>query len=120
VIAMIYESRPNVTVDAAALTLKAGNAVVLRGGSEALSSNAFLAGLISRTLKDAGLNPDAATFIRDPDREVIPGDEAQPDLIDLIFRARQFVEGRAGRIGSAAAAAFRRYLPQPTSIGRRI
>src|SRR5271154_4504598 len=67
VIAMIYESRPNVTIDAAALTLKAGNAVVLRGGSEALSSNGFLAGLIARALQDAGLEPDAATFIRDPD-----------------------------------------------------
>ena len=85
VIAMIYESRPNVTVDAAALTLKAGNAVVLRGGSEALSSNAFLAGLISRTLKDAGLNPDAATFIRDPDREVIQVMKHSRDLIDLII-----------------------------------
>src|SRR5208282_1075480 len=71
VIAMIYESRPNVTVDAAALTLKSGNAVVLRGGSEALATNGFLSRLTSQALRDAGLNPDAATFIRDPDREVI-------------------------------------------------
>ncbi len=85
VIAMIYESRPNVTVDAAALTLKAGNAVVLRGGSEALSSNGLLAGLISRALKDAGLEPDAATFIRDPDREVIQIMKRSRDLIDLII-----------------------------------
>jgi glutamate-5-semialdehyde dehydrogenase len=85
VIAMIYESRPNVTVDAAALTLKAGNAVVLRGGSEALSSNGFLAGLISRALKDAGLNSDAATFIRDPDRAVIQVMKRSRDLIDLII-----------------------------------
>jgi glutamate-5-semialdehyde dehydrogenase len=85
VIAMIYESRPNVTVDAAALTLKAGNAVVLRGGSEALSSNAFLAGLISHALKSAGLNPDAATFIRDPDREVIQVMKRSRDLIDMII-----------------------------------
>ena len=85
VIAMIYESRPNVTVDAAALTLKAGNAVVLRGGSEALSSNAFLAGLISHALKNAGLNPDAATFIRDPDREVIQVMKRSRDLIDMII-----------------------------------
>ncbi|MGH7923658.1 MAG: glutamate-5-semialdehyde dehydrogenase [Candidatus Binatus sp.] len=84
-IAMIYESRPNVTVDAAALTLKAGNAVVLRGGSEALSSNGFLAGLISRALKDAGLEPDAATFIRDPDRDVIQVMKRRPDLLDLII-----------------------------------
>ncbi len=85
VIAMIYESRPNVTVDAAALTLKAGNAVVLRGGSEALSSNGFLAGLIARALKEAGLDPDAATFIRDPDREVIQVMKRSRDLIDLII-----------------------------------
>ncbi len=85
VIAMIYESRPNVTVDAAALTLKAGNAVVLRGGSEALSSNGFLAGLIARALQDAGLDADAATFVRDPDREVIQVMKCTRDLIDLII-----------------------------------
>ncbi|MGD0672902.1 MAG: glutamate-5-semialdehyde dehydrogenase [Candidatus Binatus sp.] len=85
VIAMIYESRPNVTVDAAALTLKAGNAVVLRGGSEALSTNGFLAGLISHALRGAGLNPDAATFIRDPDREVIQIMKRSRELIDLII-----------------------------------
>jgi glutamate-5-semialdehyde dehydrogenase len=85
VIAMIYESRPNVTVDAAALTLKAGNAVVLRGGSEALSSNAFLAGLIAQALRDAGLDSDAATFIRDPDREVIQIMKRSRELLDLII-----------------------------------
>jgi len=85
VIAMIYESRPNVTVDAAALTLKAGNAVVLRGGSEALSSNRFLAGLISQALKNAGLDSDAATFIRDPDREVIQVMKRSRELLDLII-----------------------------------
>ncbi len=85
VIAMIYESRPNVTVDAAALTLKSGNAVVLRGGSEALSSNGFLAGLIARALGETGLNPDAATFIRDPDREVIQVMKHSRELIDLII-----------------------------------
>src|SRR5271168_1818894 len=84
-IAMIYESRPNVTVDAAALTLKAGNAVVLRGGSEALSSNGFLAALISRALKDAGLEPDAATFIRDPNHEVIQEMKRSCGLLDLII-----------------------------------
>jgi glutamate-5-semialdehyde dehydrogenase len=85
VIAMIYESRPNVTVDAAALTLKAGNAVVLRGGSEALSANGFLAALISHALKEAGLDSDAATFIRDPDREVIQIMKRSRDLLDLII-----------------------------------
>jgi glutamate-5-semialdehyde dehydrogenase len=85
VIAMIYESRPNVTVDAAVLTLKAGNAVVLRGGSEALSCNGFLAGLVARTLQEAGLDADAATFIGNPDREVIQVMKRSRDLIDLII-----------------------------------
>ncbi len=84
-IAMIYESRPNVTVDAAALTLKAGNAVVLRGGSEALNSNGLLAGLVSRALQEAGLDADAATFIRNPDREVIQVMKRSSELIDLII-----------------------------------
>jgi glutamate-5-semialdehyde dehydrogenase len=85
VIAMIYESRPNVTVDAAALTLKAGNAVILRGGSEALSSNGFLAGLVARALNDAGLDSDAGTFISDPNREVIQVMKRSRELIDLII-----------------------------------
>jgi glutamate-5-semialdehyde dehydrogenase len=85
VIAMIYESRPNVTIDAAALTLKSGNAVVLRGGSEALSSNRFLAELVAHALRDAGLDPDAATFIRNPDREVIQVMKRSGGLIDLII-----------------------------------
>jgi glutamate-5-semialdehyde dehydrogenase len=84
-IAMIYESRPNVTVDAAALTLKAGNAVVLRGGSEALSSNGCLAELVAKALKEAGLDAGAATFIRDPDRAVIQIMKRSRDLIDLII-----------------------------------
>src|ERR1019366_8837434 len=100
VIAMIYESRPNVTVDAAALTLKAGNAVVLRGGSEALSSNGFLSGLISQALRDAGLNPDAAPFTRDPLREVIQTKERSRELIVLIIPLvgkllKQLLEGSA-------------------------
>ena len=85
VIAMIYESRPNVTVDAAALTLKAGNAVVLRGGSEALSSNGFLADLVARSLRDAGLDSDSATLIRNPDREAIQVMKRSVGLIDLII-----------------------------------
>jgi len=85
VIAMIYESRPNVTVDAAVLCLKAGNAAVLRGGKEALQTNAYLADLIAAALKESGLNPDSATFIRNPDREVIQITKHRADLIDLII-----------------------------------
>jgi glutamate-5-semialdehyde dehydrogenase len=85
VIAIIYESRPNVTIDAASLGFKAGNAVVLRGGKEAIESNAFLAGLITASLKRAGFNPDAVMFVRNPDREVIQILKRHPELIDLII-----------------------------------
>ena len=85
VIAMIYESRPNVTIDAGALCLKAGNAAVLRGGKEAIETNAYLADLIGAALKTSGLNPDSVTFIRNTDREVIQIMKRQTDLIDLII-----------------------------------
>src|ERR1700722_13117277 len=63
ILAMIYEARPNVTVEATALALKAGNAVILRGGSEASASNAALAAVITRALSDSGLPPDAAQVV---------------------------------------------------------
>jgi glutamate-5-semialdehyde dehydrogenase len=85
VIAMIYESRPNVTVDAAVLCLKAGNAAVLRGGKEALATNTYLADLIAAALKESGFNPDSVTFIPNPDREVIQLMKHRADLIDLII-----------------------------------
>ena len=85
VIAIIYESRPNVTVDAGVLGLKAGNAVVLRGGKEALASNAFLAGLIVRALESAGIARDALSFVGNPDREVIQILKRDPEAIDLII-----------------------------------
>jgi glutamate-5-semialdehyde dehydrogenase len=85
VIAIVYESRPNVTIDAAALTLKSGNGVVLRGGSEALATNGFLARLVNEALENAGLPADAAWFVDNPDREVIQILKRQPALIDLII-----------------------------------
>jgi glutamate-5-semialdehyde dehydrogenase len=85
VIAIIYESRPNVTVDAAVLGLKAGNAVVLRGGKEALGSNAFLTGLIAQALESAGIARDAVTFVENPHREVIQILKRHPEAIDLII-----------------------------------
>lgn len=68
VIGMIYESRPNVTIDAAALCLKAGNAVVLRGGSEAIHSNTALARLFARTIEEAGLPEGSVSLIENTDR----------------------------------------------------
>jgi len=69
VIGMIYEARPNVTADAAALCLKAGNAVILRGGREALRSNEAIARTMRGALSSCGLNPDCIQLVRDPSRE---------------------------------------------------
>jgi glutamate-5-semialdehyde dehydrogenase len=85
VIAIIYESRPNVTVDAGVLGFKAGNATVLRGGREALATNAFLASLIGGALREAGLDPNSVSFIGNPDREVIQILKRHPEAIDLII-----------------------------------
>ena len=70
VIAVIYESRPNVTIDCAALCLKSGNAAVLRGGKEAIHSNGALARIVRETLDACGEPPDAVQWIDTPDREV--------------------------------------------------
>ena len=85
VIAIIYESRPNVTVDAGVLGFKAGNAVILRGGREALSTNALLAELIAGALTKTDLDPDCVMFIGNPDREVIQILKRHPEAIDLII-----------------------------------
>jgi glutamate-5-semialdehyde dehydrogenase len=85
VIAMVYESRPNVTIDAAALCLKAGDAVVLRGGREALATNGALAARVRAALAKAGLDPAAAMFVNHPDREAIRIMMHHPELIDLII-----------------------------------
>lgn len=71
VIAIIYESRPNVTVDAAALCIKSGNACVLRGGSEAIHSNTALVSVIKGALSAAGLNPDAVGLLENTDRQLV-------------------------------------------------
>jgi len=85
VIAIIYESRPNVTIDAGALGFKSGNAIVLRGGKEALEANCCLADLIIAAIQGVGLNADAVTLIRNPDREAIQIMKRQTTLIDLII-----------------------------------
>lgn len=85
VIAMIYESRPNVTIDAAALCLKAGNAVVLRGGKEALHSNLALAKCIHSALQKQGLDPAIVTVVPDPDRKVMNELMTLNNHIDLII-----------------------------------
>ncbi|WP_165009418.1 glutamate-5-semialdehyde dehydrogenase [Neisseria yangbaofengii] len=85
VIGIIYESRPNVTVDAAALCLKSGNACVLRGGSEAFESNMAIAKLIRRALTENGLPPAAASVIENTSRESVGAMLQSPELIDVII-----------------------------------
>ena len=85
VIGIIYESRPNVTIDAAALCLKSGNAVILRGGSEAHHSNHALAALIARALQEAGLPRKSAQVIPVRDRSAVTTLLQQEEWIDLII-----------------------------------
>ncbi len=85
VIGMIYESRPNVTADAAALCLKSGNVCVLRGGSEALHSNKAIAKVLGEAAEKSGLPDGAITFIDRPDREVVLALLKCDQYIDLII-----------------------------------
>ncbi len=85
VIGIIYESRPNVTIDAAGLCLKAGNAVILRGGSEALHSNQILASIIGNVLQEVGLPEKAAQVVPVRDRKAINILLEQEEKIDLII-----------------------------------
>ncbi|MEO6572872.1 MAG: aldehyde dehydrogenase family protein, partial [Polyangiaceae bacterium] len=83
VIAIVYEARPNVTAEASALCLKAGNAVVLRGGSEAKHSNAALGAVISEALEASGLPRDAVQLVPFTDHDAVRILVQQSDTIDL-------------------------------------
>lgn len=85
VVAMIYESRPNVTVDAAALCLKAGNATILRGGSEAIYSNLALAKLLQQALQENEVSEFAVQVIPTTDREAVSFMLTLEDSIDLVI-----------------------------------
>ena len=85
VIGIIYESRPNVTVDAAILCLKSGNATILRGGSEAINSNMAVAKCISKGLADTGLPEDAVQVVETPDRSAVGQLITMPDYVDVII-----------------------------------
>lgn len=84
VIGSIYESRPNVTIDIAALTLKSGNACLLRGGRESLNSNQALVDLLRRAIGEAGINPDAIQYVENPDRALVDELLQMKDYIDLL------------------------------------
>lgn len=85
VISIIYESRPNVTVDAAGLCLKAGNAVILRGGSEAIHSNGVLTRLLQEACREGGLPDKAVQLVGTTDRHAVTELLRQEELIDLVI-----------------------------------
>ncbi|WP_444910367.1 glutamate-5-semialdehyde dehydrogenase [Microbulbifer sp. TRSA005] len=84
VVGIIYESRPNVTIDAASLCLKSGNATILRGGSEALQSNRAIAACISAGLREAGLPQTAVQVVDTSDRAAVGALITMPDYVDVI------------------------------------
>ncbi len=85
VVGMIYESRPNVTIDAAALCLKSGNAILLRGGSEALHSNLALASIVQDVLREEGVDPAVIQVIPTTDRQAVNVMLAQEEYLDVII-----------------------------------
>ena len=85
VVGFIYESRPNVTADAAGLCVKSGNAVILRGGSEAIDSNTMIAAVLAKAVEKAGAPADAIQFIDTTDREAVAALLDLPGLVDLII-----------------------------------
>lgn len=85
VIGIIYEARPNVTADAFALTFKAGNAVVLKGGSDAIDSNIQIANVMRAALSECGINPDAIQLIEDTDRAVTTKFMQMNEYIDVLI-----------------------------------
>lgn len=84
-VAVIYEARPTVTVEAACIALRAGNAVVLRGGTEAIASNIALADAVRQGLADVGLPEDAVLFLRDTSRERVAELLSASGLVDLVI-----------------------------------
>ena len=85
VFGMIYESRPNVTIEAASLAIKSGNAVILRGGSEAIHSNRALAALVALALVEADLPPDAVQLVPTTDRAAVGALITMPQYVDVII-----------------------------------
>jgi len=85
VFGMIYESRPNVTIEAASLGIKSGNACILRGGSEAIDSNVALWKLVQAALEEAGLPPDAVQLVETTDRAAVGHLITSPEAVDVII-----------------------------------
>lgn len=96
VVGMIYESRPNVTADAFALCFKTANAVILKGGSDAMKSNAIIVRIIRNAIEESGFNPDCVSLIEDASRETTLAFMRLNKYVDLLFP-----RGGAGLIKSA-------------------
>jgi len=107
VIAVIYESRPNVTIDVASLALKSGNAVILRGGSETIHSNRILVEGIRHALKSAEIDPRVVQFIDDPSR----------DLVSQLLKMHQFIDMLIPRGGAVLHAYCRENSSIPVITG---
>src|SRR5947199_7361590 len=99
VIAFIYESRPNVTADAAGLCVKSGNAVLLRGGSEAIESNTLIAAVLAKALEKTGAPPEAIQFVDVTDRAAVAAMLEQDRYLDLVIPrgGEEFVRWVAAR-----------------------
>jgi glutamate-5-semialdehyde dehydrogenase len=85
VFGMIFESRPNVTIEAASLSIKSGNACILRGGSEAIESNKALAKLVQQALRESDLPIDAVQLVQTTDRDAVGHLIAMPEFVDVII-----------------------------------
>lgn len=107
VVGVIYEARPNVTVDIASLCLKSGNACLLRGGKEALKTNLVLVRILHKVLKECQIDPRAVTFIDSPDRELIKTMLSLDSYIDVIIP----------RGGEALHKMCVRYATMPVIVG---
>ncbi|MCR5118261.1 MAG: glutamate-5-semialdehyde dehydrogenase [Lachnospiraceae bacterium] len=95
VVGIIYESRPNVTADAFALTFKAGNVVILKGGSDAINSNIAITKVLRKALSDSGISEDAISLIESTDRETTKAFMQMKDYVDVLIP-----RGSAGLIRS--------------------
>jgi len=112
VIGIIYESRPNVTADATSLCLKAGNAVVLRGGSEAIHSNRAIVKILRDAARAEGIAEGAVTFIDIPDREAIMELLKLEGIVDLIIPAAEKPDqGGDRKLADTGPEALQRCLP---------
>ena len=113
VVGVIYESRPNVTVDISTLCLKSGNAVILRGGSDTINSNTALANVIREAISDAGVTEDAVQLFESTDRELVGRILKAREYIDLADTSRRAGAHQQGLAGGGDARDNRRRRSVP-------